>query len=103
MPTSRIEISLDQSGMLLTFFVGDKFDIQRLLPLPPSDWQDFSQDWFCGCCETHDTQPENANTGNGRDTSNTGSCKSNSNGGCCDTHQLSIKGKRDDSSKTLLF
>ena len=81
--------------MLINIFVGDKFDIQRLLPLPPSDWQDFSQDWFCGCCETHDTQPENANTGNGRDTSNTGSSKPNNKGGCCDTHQLSIKGKRD--------
>ena len=25
-----------------------------MLPLPSSDWRDFSQDWFCGCCEGHD-------------------------------------------------
>ena len=23
------------------------------MPLPSSDWRDFSQDWFCGCCEGH--------------------------------------------------
>jgi len=27
--------------------------IRRLLPLPASDWRDFSQDWFCGCCDNH--------------------------------------------------
>jgi hypothetical protein len=21
--------------------------------LPSSDWRDFTQDWFCGCCEGH--------------------------------------------------
>ena len=94
--SSGIEISLDQSWNVDFIFIGEKFDIQRLLPLPPSDWQDFSQDWFCGCCENHDTlkTPANADTGNDRDTSNTGSAKPDNNGGCCDTHQPSLKGKK---------
>ena len=37
------------------FLLGDdNFQVRRLLPLPSSDWRDFSQDWFCGCCEGHD-------------------------------------------------
>lgn len=35
-------------------FSGDlSFKIRRLLPLPSSDWRDFSQDRFCGCCDDH--------------------------------------------------
>ena len=31
-----------------------------MLPLPSSDWRDFSQDWFCGCCEGHKITPPTA-------------------------------------------
>jgi len=34
--------------------------IRSLLPLPSSDWRDFSQDWFCGCCEGHKGTISNA-------------------------------------------
>ena len=38
---------------MLNFSGNNIFSISRLLPLPSSDWRDFSQDWFCGCCEGH--------------------------------------------------
>ena len=37
------------------FLASSDFSIRRLLPLPASDWRDFSQDWFCGCCDNHKT------------------------------------------------